>query len=147
MANSSIMKFPIIVISEDGKRLFWSYYLHRLKKTNLYTLQSGQFKQSFFIDSMYKRYDVIKVHKKRIIKPYFDVILFNPNLEIDFDISEREQLDLETTRKIVIETLRNEGIRKKKIFALISSAESVHQIIQALVECFTGTYGLDVPSE
>ena len=113
MANRNDLLFPLLTISNNGTQVGIAFRFEVIKKTNSYSLKSGQYTDAYFIDASRKRYDIYRVKKLRFAKPYINILIFEPYYEIDFDLSEGVQLSIEEIRGLVVAALRKQGIRKK----------------------------------
>jgi len=110
-------------------------------------LKSKPYDNSFIIDAVGKKYLIINVTKLGLAKPYFDILLFDPNYRIKLELAEQDiQLTVAEFKDLIFYSRRKEKKRSKRFDRLVSNASTYAEIIHAVSEAIYGPGG-DYPSE
>jgi len=137
--------FPILMFYK-GYRVEAYYDTKLLTSLHGLGLKSKPFENSFLVDNTEKKFSILKVNVLGFAKPYFDILLFDPNYRLGFILGEPEQLSVEVVKDIVITNRRKEKKRSQRFYRLVSKASTYIEIIHAVDEAIYGPGG-DYPSE
>jgi len=137
--------FPILMFYK-GYVAEAHYSTKIVTRLNGYSFKNKPFENSFLIDSTGKKFIVLQVNKLGFAKPYFDILLFDPNYRLGFILDEPEQISVEEMKEIVIANRRKEKKRSQRFYRLVSKASTYVEIIDAVHEAIYGPGG-DYPSE
>jgi hypothetical protein len=133
MKTLNDINFPILEFFSDGKQVYASVIKQEYLFSNQATLSKGLLRNSFVVDSNGKKYN-IKSFKKKI--KYFDLftLIVNPDYKIYINFSEPEQLSIDEIKLIVIDGFKHVGVKKKKVYSGIQSAENVTEMVKIIVK-------------
>jgi len=110
-------------------------------------LKSKPYDNSFIIDAVGKKYLITNVTKHGLAKPYFHILLFDPNYRIKLELGEQViQVTVAEFKNLIICCRRKEKKQSQRFDRLVSNASTYTEIIHAVDEAIYGPGG-DYPSE
>ena len=109
------IKYPTLNFLYDGNYVYVAVLPRDYETFNRSQLWKGICRNSYYIDADGKKYNIIS-YKKQI--EYFNLFtfIFEPDYKIYINFSEPEQLTIEDIKVLVVEALKRDGIKKKKVY-------------------------------